>query len=136
MMYITNQRQTGWRVVYYERKDGSSPAYELVEFRTAKEKAKILSWIGQLEVQGPHLPRPYADLLEDGIHELRIKLSGDQVRVLYFFCYREFIVLTHGFIKNTDRVPLSEIARARQYRADFLSRFDEETIRRRTHEDI
>ncbi len=29
-----------------------------------------------LEEKGPPLPRPYADLLTDGIHELRVKLSG------------------------------------------------------------
>jgi hypothetical protein len=39
---------------------------------------------------GPTLPRPYADLLKDGIHELRIRLSGDHIRMLYFFCFRKF----------------------------------------------
>jgi hypothetical protein len=43
-----------------------------------KNKAKILSWLSMLEEKGPILPRPYADLLRDGIHEIRIKLSGNQ----------------------------------------------------------
>jgi len=46
---------------------------------------KIFSVFYYLEKQGPNLPRPYTDLLEDGIHELRIKLSGEQIRILYFF---------------------------------------------------
>jgi DNA-binding XRE family transcriptional regulator len=79
---------------------------------------------------GPNLPRPYADLLTDGIHELRVKLSGDEVRILYFFCFREFIVLTHSFIKRTRKVPQSEIDQARKYQADFLNRFDEDKLRR------
>ena len=49
------------------------------------------------------------DLLQDGIHELRIKLSGVQVRILYFFCYKDIIILTNIFDKHTDRVPKSEI---------------------------
>jgi len=86
--------------------------------------------------RGPDLPRPYADLLTDGIHELRLKLSGDQVRILYFFCYKEYIILTHVFTKQTDVVPPSEIKRAQKCRDDFLSRFDEKKIREVIHEKL
>ncbi len=89
-----------------------------------------------METQGPNLPRPYADLLEDGIHELRLKLSGDQVRILYFFCFRDFIVLTHGFVKRTRRVPQSEIDLARKYRTDFLSRYDEQRLKEELDEEL
>jgi phage-related protein len=89
-----------------------------------------------LEIHGPNLPRPYADLLEDGIHELRIKLSGEQIRIIYFFCYKEFIILTHAFRKHTDKVPKNEIAKAKNCRNDFLSRFSESTIRRKQSENI
>ena len=63
--------------------------------------------------RGPTLPRPYADLIEDCIHELRIRLSGDQGRVFYFFCYRKFIVLTHAFVKTSAKVPRAEIKKLR-----------------------
>jgi phage-related protein len=82
-----------------------------------------------LETDGPNLPRPYADLLKDGIHELRIKLTGTQVRILYFFCYQNIIVLTHVFVKHTNTVPESEIALAKSYRTDFLSRYSEKDIK-------
>ena len=85
---------------------------EFIDSSKSKNQAKILSLISYLEDLGPNLPRPYADILEDGIHELRIKLSGDQIRILYFFCYKSFIVLTHVFNKNTDKVPKSEIKKA------------------------
>ena len=74
-----------------------------------------------LEEQGAQLPRPYADILSDGIHELRVKLSGDQVRILYFFCYQEYIVLTNWFTKNTDKIPIREIEKAKKIRNDFLA---------------
>ena len=88
-----------------------------------------MNWLEQLEEHGPMVPRPYADLLEDGIHELRFKLSGDQVRILYFFCYRDIIVLTHAFKKNTGKVPIAEIKKAKKYRSDFLKRNSESKIR-------
>jgi len=79
--------------------------------------------------RGPNLPRPYADLLKDGIHELRVKLSGNQVRISYFFCWRDFIVLTNVLMKTTDKVPESEINNAKKCRDDFLKRIDEEMLR-------
>ena len=112
-----------WRVLYYETVNGTCPIRDFVDSRKSREQAKILALISYLQDQGPILPRPYADLLEDGIHELRIKLSGDQFRVLYFFCYREFTVLTHAFMKTTAKVPKAEIQRAKKCRADFLARF-------------
>lgn len=100
-----------------------------------RDQAKILALISYLQDQGPTLPRPYADLLEDGIHELRVRLSGDQFRVLYFFYYRRFIVLTHAFVKVTTKVPKAEIQKAKKYRSDFLSRFEEFDLEA-MHDDI
>jgi hypothetical protein len=76
-----------------------------------------------LREQGPQLPRPYADILRNGIHELRLKLSGDQVRVLYFFTFKDVIVLTHSFVKNVSKVPENEIRKAEKIRDKFLQRF-------------
>lgn len=118
-----------WKIIYYDTADGKCPVEHFINSRSVKNRAKIFNWIEQLETYGPTLPRPYADLLEDGIHELRIKLSGEQVRVIYFFCYREFVILTHAFRKNADRVPKSEIIKAKEYRDDFLTRYSEKDLR-------
>ena len=56
--------------------------------------------------------RPLADLLGDGIHELRAKRRGVNYRMLYFFHGRQAIVVSHGFVKQHSRVPESEIRRA------------------------
>ena len=120
-----------WHIIYYESVEGQCPIREFIDARVEREQAKLLSWIDLLKNRGPHLPRPHADLLEDGIHELRVTLSGDQVRCLYFFCYRNFIVLTHAFVKTTRQVPKAEIRRSQKMRTDFLSRFDERQLRER-----
>jgi len=124
-----------WRVFYYETPEGKCPVREYIDSRKGRDQAKILALISYLQDQGPTLPRPYADLLEDGIHELRIRLSGDQLRVLYFFCYRRFIVLTHAFAKVMAKVPKVEIQKAKKYRSDFLSRFEEFDLEA-MHDDI
>jgi len=117
-----------WQVLYYSKKDGSMPVKEYIDNLSHREQAKTLAFIGLLEEKGPDLPRPYADFLEDGIHELRIKLKGTQVRVLYFFCYQNIIVLTNVFDKHSAKVPKSKINLAKESRIDFLTRFTEKNI--------
>lgn len=125
-----------WNVLYYEPKGGKSEVCEFINKRKEKEKGKILAFVADLEEKGPQLPRPYADILEDGIHELRIRLKGDLFRVMYFFCFRNFIVFTNCFAKNTQKVPLSEIEKAKKCRTDFFQRFTEDSLRRITNENI
>ncbi|MCL2443980.1 MAG: type II toxin-antitoxin system RelE/ParE family toxin [Treponema sp.] len=119
-----------WKVLYYIKQDGSKPVEEYIRKLSINERAKTLAFIDNLEESGPNLHRPYADLLEDGIHELRIKITGTQVRVLYFFCYQNIIILTNVFDKHTDKVPKAEIKLAKKNRMDFLSRYTEQEIRR------
>lgn len=57
-----------------------------------------------------------------GIFELRAKVGTDISRVLYFFYYEGRIVLTHGFIKKTQRTPAGEIEKAKKYRGDYIER--------------
>ena len=66
-----------WHLLYYERTEGECPLREFIDSRKIREQAKILGLISFLQQKGPTLSRPYTDLLEDGIHELRIRLSGD-----------------------------------------------------------
>ncbi|MCL2480583.1 MAG: type II toxin-antitoxin system RelE/ParE family toxin [Spirochaetaceae bacterium] len=60
--------------------------------------------------------------LENGIFELRAQVGTDISRVLYFCVVGKKVILTHGFIKKTKKTPLSEIERAKNYRAAYLGR--------------
>ena len=119
-----------WQILYYVKQDGTKPVEEFIRNLSINERAKTFAFIEKLKEKGPDLHRPYADLLEDGIHELRIKLTGDQVRILYFFCYKDIIILTNVFEKHTDKVPKSEIIAAKKNRDDFFDRYTEQEIRR------
>lgn len=66
------------------------------------------------------MARPYADLLEGPIRELRVSHGRKEVRVLFFIQGRD-IVLTNGFLKKTDRIPRSEIERALRHREAWAS---------------
>ncbi len=86
------------------------------------QRDKVIAWIDKLQEMGPLLPRPYADILRDGIHELRIKVSSNQVRILYFFVFESRIVLTHPFYKNVSNVPEKEIKKAIHIRDEYIVR--------------
>ena len=111
-----------WHIIYCDEQMNPCPITEFIEKRPPKHQVKIIRFLSLLEEMGPTLPRPYADLLKDGIHELRIKLSGDQIRMLYFFCFRHYIVFYVAFVKNSDRVPEKFINRVKHYRDKCLRR--------------
>ena len=111
-----------WHIVYCDEQMEPCPVTDFIDACAPKHQVKILRFLSLLEQMGPTLPRPYSDLLKDGIHELRIKLSGDQIRMLYFFCFRKYIVFYVAFVKNTDRVPEKFIYRVKRYRDTFLER--------------
>ena len=51
---------------YYSEQDGSRPVEEYVVTLPKNDRLKTLAFIGLLKEHGPDLPRPYADILEEG----------------------------------------------------------------------
>ena len=75
-----------------------------------------------LEEAGNTLREPYSKYVRDGIFELRIKVSSNITRILYFFYIDKRIILTNGFVKKTDKTPDNEIVKALSYKTDFIER--------------
>ncbi len=112
-----------WQLVYYELADESVPVKDFIDGLDELEQAKAFNWMRSLGEKGPTFPRPYADYLRDGIYELRLKLSGDNERILYFFCFKDFIVLTHQPTKHTKKVPDGDIEIALQRKTNFYKQY-------------
>lgn len=112
----------GFEVIFYDKDDGTEPAKDFILSLDKKMRAKILLSVDLLANNGYLLREPHSKHLDDGIFELRAKVGSDISRVLYFFFVGRKAVLTNGFIKKTNKTPLSEIKRAMKYRAEFLSR--------------
>lgn len=89
-----------YEIEFYDKADGSEPAKEFILALDAKMRAKVVRTVV----------------------EIRTKFGSDITRVLYFFVIGRRIILTNGFVKKTQKTPASEIALAKQYRADYLSR--------------
>lgn len=111
-----------FEIIFYEKSDGTEPAKDFLLGLDLKMRAKMLRTLEMLRKNGNNLREPESKPLDDGIMELRAKVGSDISRVLYFFVIGQKVVLTHGFIKKTQKTPKSEIQRAKRYRADFLER--------------
>ena len=75
-----------------------------------------------LEEFGNNLREPHSKAMGDGLFELRIKFSNDISRIFYFFCVGNKIILTNGFIKKTNKTPVSELNLAKKYKLDYEQR--------------
>ena len=112
-----------YRIFFYKTPRGDSPFEAFLEGHNDKVRAKFIKLLDVLREHGPNLKRPYADILLEGIRELRVGFGGNAYRALYFFFVDDSIVITHAFMKKTEKVPPEEIERALRYKNDFIHRF-------------
>ena len=98
------------------------PVRDFILEQDNKMQAKIFHNLELLELNGNSLREPYSKHLEDGIFELRTKVSSDITRILYFFVIGQKIILTNGFVKKTQKTPKNEIDLAKRRRNEYLNR--------------
>ena len=111
-----------FHVEFYETEDGKIPTNEFLNSLDPKMNAKMVGLMEILEEKGNLLRDPYSSPLEDGIFELRAVQGSNITRALYFFYIEGRIIITHGFVKKTQKTPRAQIELAKKYRADFLKR--------------
>lgn len=88
------------QVVFYQEVAGSVPVLEWLDTLPPKAQDKCRVKIERLQDLGHELRRPEADLLRDGIYELRVGLQRVNYRILYFFHGKVAAVLAHGLVKE------------------------------------
>lgn len=109
--------------VFYQESEGDVPVLDwLKKLRRSDQQAyaKCIAAIERLAEFGHELRRPLADLLRDGIHELRVRKGRVNYRILYFFQGRDLAVLAHAITKE-DEVPDADIERAIRRKKAFAS---------------
>jgi phage-related protein len=92
--------------VYFSRE----PEDESVPFWIGSTncRSRCIQRIERLGELGHELRRPEADLLRDGIYELRASYQRIHYRMLYFFTGKAVVVVSHGLTKER-AVPPREI---------------------------
>ena len=119
------------QVRFYCEKDGTAPVVEwLTELSRRNRKAaeKCLVRIETLRRMGYELRRPIADVLRDGIYELRTRHGTVQCGILYFYHGQNVAILAHALTKEK-KVPQEAIDEAIRRQRRFERAPEEHTYR-------
>jgi len=109
-------------VTFYRTVDGKCPIQEFLDSLPGKVAQKIV-WVLRLLEDIDRVAASYFKKLAgtEDIWECRIQFGSNAYRIFCFFLNNS-IVLTHGFVKKSQKTPAREIERAEVYRRDFLKR--------------
>ncbi|MEI6126949.1 MAG: type II toxin-antitoxin system RelE/ParE family toxin [Pseudomonadota bacterium] len=105
---------------YYRSSNGSCYVKEFIDSLNPKVQEKIF-WTLRLLKELEFLKEPYFKKMIDtsDIWECRIQYSSNIYRIFFFFDNKN-VILTHGFIKKTNKTPRHEIKRAENIRKDYF----------------
>jgi phage-related protein len=80
-------------------------------------------WVLRLLEDMDIVPASYFKKLAgtEDIWECRIQFGSNAYRIFCFFLNNS-VLLTHGFVKKSQKTPAGEIERAEAYRRDFFKR--------------
>jgi phage-related protein len=109
-------------VLFYRTIDGRCPVQEFLDSLPGKVSQKIV-WVLRLLEDMDIVPASYFKKLAgtEDIWECRIQFGSNAYRIFCFFMNNS-VVLTHGFVKKSQKTPAGKIERAEAYRRDFLKR--------------
>jgi len=109
-------------VLFYRTIGGRCPVQEFLDSLPGKVAQKIV-WVFRLLEDMDRVPASYFKKLAgtEDIWECRIQFGSNAYRIFCFFMNNS-VVLTHGFVKKSQKTPAGEIERAEAYRRDFFKR--------------
>ena len=109
-------------VIFYRTVDGKCPVQEFIDSLPGKVAQKIV-WVLKLLEDLEFVPSSYFKKLvgTEEIWECRIQFGSNTYRIFCFFIDNS-VILTHGFVKKSQKTPAREIERAEAYRRDFFRR--------------
>ena len=110
------------KIIFYKNSRGDSPVEEFLNTLTDKQ-AKKVAWVLRIIRDLDFVPKEYfKKLVATDLWEIRVQIGGNVLRILGFIQVDNFIVLTNGFQKKTQKTPQKEINLAEQRMKEYLSR--------------
>lgn len=95
------------------------PVLDELDPFTKAELADLFQLLTKGESLGLPVSRPMP-VVAHGVHELRVKGRGGQVRVFYFTKHKDAILVFHAFKKKTQKTPVHEIDVAKRRLGEML----------------
>ncbi|MDZ7658775.1 type II toxin-antitoxin system RelE/ParE family toxin [Fodinibius sp.] len=111
------------QIKFYRKKSGKCPVEEFLDSLQPKHVQKV-TWTLRLIEEMDQVPAQYFKKLKntDDIWEVRTRMGSHSFRLLGFITGDEFVVLTNGFKKKSQKTPKQEIELAERRKANYLAR--------------
>ncbi len=112
-------------IIFYRTQTNECPIEQFLDSLNSKQAQKV-TWVLQLVEELELVPATYLKKLTntDDLWEIRIQQGNNIFRLLGFFDAVNFVVLTNGFQKKTQKTPKAEILLSEQRKKDYLTRKD------------
>ena len=109
-------------IIFYKTENGKSPVEEFLDTLTSKQAQKV-TWVLRVIRDLNQIPQEYfKKLVNTEIWEVRVKSGNNIFRILGFKDGLNFVVLTNGFQKKTQKTPKSEIELAERRMREYKKR--------------
>jgi len=110
-------------IQFYRASRGTCPVEEFLDSlsdRNGQKVAWVLRLIERLEI----VPQQYLKKLvgTEDLWEVRLQIGGNSYRLLGFFDGPQLLILTSGFAKKQQKIPVREIEVAYGRRTEYLER--------------
>ena len=109
-------------IEFYATTSGAVPTEEFLDALSDKVVQKIIAVIELAETERIVSTRFLKKLSGTELFEFRIRWESNIYRLLCFFDRDSTVVITHGFVKKTQKTPQREIQRAERFRRDYFAR--------------
>lgn len=115
----------GYEVEFVELENGGKPFVEFIESLSKEVQAEVFATIDDFihkKSNSLTIKESLSKSLEDGIFELRTTFADGIARTLYFYLSGKRVIITHGFIKKSQKTPRLQIERAKALRLAHMKK--------------
>lgn len=113
-----NSPQKKIQARFYLTDTGNNPVRDWIMDLSNNDKRAVGVAIQKVEFGWP-IGMPYSRKLEGDLWEVRAKLTGGKIARVIFTLVNDEMVLLHGFIKKTQKTPITELETARKRLKDI-----------------
>jgi phage-related protein len=109
-------------IVFYSKKNNQCPVKEFIEKLQAKDRAKVLACLKNIEELGFDCPRVQFRQIQGQLWEIKIRSASGGFRVFYASLKSKTstLVLLHAYRKQSQKAPKKEIEIAEQRMLEVL----------------
>jgi phage-related protein len=110
-------------IFFYKTESGKCPVEDFLNSLTSKQAQKV-AWVLNLIEEQENVPSKFFKKMvgTNDLWEVRVNFKSDIFRILCFCDGFKIIVLTHGFVKKTQKTPKQAIKTAEKRMKDYLRR--------------